>query len=184
MSLKSVTNILDVLQIQTQYQEQPVQILLRHWAEIVGKVIASHAKPLSIQRDVLKVATSSAAWAQNLTFERQKLLVKINAVLPTPLLDIRFSTNGWQIAKAIANPPTDNSPQQHPSYLHRQINQRPSLTNKHKTASLAFSDWAQTIKGRSQGLPHCPQCQCPTPSGELQRWGVCSLCAGKKFSQS
>ncbi|NJL81148.1 MAG: hypothetical protein HC917_24425 [Richelia sp. SM2_1_7] len=39
------------------------------------------------------------AWAQNLTFERQRLLKKLNKILPTPLVDIRFSTARWQRTK-------------------------------------------------------------------------------------
>ncbi len=29
----------------------------------------------------------------------------------------------------------------------------------------------------------CPQCQCPTPPKELDRWSCCALCASKKWSQ-
>ena len=96
MSLKSVNDILIILEQQAKWQEQPFQRLLLCWQEVVGPVVATHARPLSIQRDVLRVATSSAAWAQNLTFGRQSLLVKLNAKLPTPLVDIRFSGAGWQ----------------------------------------------------------------------------------------
>ncbi|NEP50291.1 MAG: DUF721 domain-containing protein, partial [Moorea sp. SIO3C2] len=32
-----------------------------------------------------------------------------------------------------------------------------------------------------QNLPLCPQCKCPTPPGELQRWDVCGLCAIKQW---
>jgi predicted nucleic acid-binding Zn ribbon protein len=48
-----------------------------------------------------------------------------------------------------------------------------------QTSQAAFQKWADQIRWRSQGLPLCPQCRCPTPMGELQHWSVCALCAVK-----
>lgn len=139
---------------------------------------------LSIQRDVLRVATSSAAWAQNLTFGRQSLLVKLNAKLPTPLVDIRFSTNGWQLQPETEYQELEVLPHDHPSYLGDVISSAPKDTAITDCAIAAFENWAKANQVRSHGLPLCPQCQCPTPPGELQRWGVCSFCAAKQFSSS
>lgn len=44
-----------------------------------------------------------------------------------------------------------------------------------------FHDWAAKIQKRAQRLPKCPRCQSPTPIGELQRWGVCSLCIAQDW---
>ncbi|MDZ8184260.1 MAG: DciA family protein [Nostoc sp. ChiSLP02] len=180
MSLKSLNDILDVLEKQAQWQEQPFQRLVKFWPELVGPVVAAHTRPLSIQRDVLWVATSSAAWAQNLTFSRSSLLLKLNQKLPAPLVDIRFSTAGWQQPSAENKQQQTTLPDEHPSYVGDRIssgNTKPSSQD----ANAAFEDWAKMVQGRSHGLPLCPQCQSPTPSGELQRWGVCSICAAKKF---
>ena len=185
MSWNSVHNILGRLQIEAQLEEQPLQILIRLWPEIVGKTIANHTQPLLIQRGILRVATPSAAWAQNLAFERQGLLLKINAALPSPVREIRFSTSGWQHPQADITIEPTVLPEEHPSYLgtgdvstdstkHGSINQNPHG---------AFTHWAEKIHKRSQNLPLCPQCQCPTPHGELQRWQVCCLCAAKQFNQ-
>ncbi|MDZ8051802.1 MAG: DUF721 domain-containing protein [Aulosira sp. ZfuVER01] len=181
MSFKSVTDILGVLEKQAQWQEQPFQRLLQFWAEVVGVVVAKHTRPLSIQRDVLRVATSSAAWAQNLTFGRQTLLLKLNAKLPTPLIDIRFSTAGWQSSPETEKPQITVLPSEHPSYLGT-VNHSPSQTTSHTTnPNTAFGHWAKVMQERSHGLPLCPQCQCPTPPGELQRWQICSFCAAKQL---
>jgi predicted nucleic acid-binding Zn ribbon protein len=180
MSLKSINDILNVLQKQAQWQEQPFQRLLQCWEEIVGVVVAAHTRPLSIQRDVLRVATSSAAWAQNMTFGRQKLLLKVNKKLPAPLVDIRFSTAGWQRSPESNQPPTV-SPREHPSYLGDLSSDRPDLTSKTMNPNAAFSHWAKTIQVRSHNLPLCPQCHSPTPPGELQRWAVCAICAAKQL---
>ena len=184
MSLKSVNDILGVLQIQNLLQEQPFPRLLKCWSEVVGAVVAAHTQPLSIQRDVLRVATSSAAWAQNLTFERQRLLLKLNEKLPTPLVDIRFSTAGWQRPQDIGKQQQTLSPHEHPSYLGDDISVSGDVMPTTKNANAAFGHWAKAMQGRSHNLPLCPQCQSPTPPGEIQRWGVCFICATKQFSSS
>ncbi len=183
MSLKSVNDILNILQLETKLQEQPFQRLLKCWSEVVGTAVAAHTRPLSIQRNVLWVATSSAAWAQNLTFERQRLLVKLNALLPNPLVDIRFSTAEWHSSKQVADQPNSSVNPQHPSYLGKQIAPENHLNSDAGDANTTFADWAVAIQARSHHLPLCPECESPTPPGELQRWGICCLCAAKKFSR-
>lgn len=181
MSFQSIPEILETLQIETLYQKQPLQQLLDSWQEVVGKVIATHTQPVSIERDVLWVATSSAAWAQNLTFERPRLLKKLNKILPTPLVDIRFSTARWQTNKKKPSQQPGISSAEHPSYLGNNSNHNPNLNSMPKNPQAAFANWAETIKSRSQYLPLCPNCQSSTPKGELERWGVCSICAAKSF---
>ncbi len=203
MSFKSVNHILGLLEVQAKLQEQPFQSLLKCWSEAVGAVVAAHTQPLSIQREVLRVATSSAAWAQNLTFERQRLLLKLNEKLPTPLVDIRFSTAGWQRPKDTGSKQQTQVSSQHPSYLgdgeksqarlpedSSKGGSHPSRTSGIRvggdvtpttgSANAVFKHWARTVQARSHALPLCPQCHCPTPPGELQRWRVCSLCAAKQ----
>ncbi len=188
MSLESVNGILKLLEIEAKLQEQPFQRLLKVWTSTVGSTIATHTQPVSIQRNVLWVATSSAAWAQNLTFERQRLLSKLNALLPTPLVDIRFSTAGWQRLQNQSQ--QDNqaqaypSTQEHPSYLGENAQEPRQIAPPPHNANAAFGNWMQTIQKRSHHLPLCPQCNCPTPPGEIQRWQVCSICAAKQFSEN
>lgn len=180
MSFKSINDILNVLEAQAKWQEQPFPHLLRCWAEVVGAVVAAHTRPLSIQRDVLRVATSSAAWAQNLTFERQRLLLKLNEKLSVNLVDIHFSTAGWQRPKNIETEQKTLLPQEHPSYTGDVNLFTPDVTPTTNDANAAFQHWAKTMQGRAHGLPLCSACHCPTPPGELQRWRVCSLCAAKQ----
>ncbi|WP_066376831.1 MULTISPECIES: DUF721 domain-containing protein [unclassified Anabaena] len=180
MAWKSVNDILDALQQQAKWQEQPFQRVLQCWAEVVGVAAAKHSRPLSLQRDVLRVATSSAAWAQNLTFSRQTLLKKLNTKLSLSLLDIRFSTAGWQNSAEAAKPQLTVSPQQHPSYVGDSNSYEADVEPTGQNVHQAFKFWAKTMQVRSQGLPLCPQCQCPTPPGELERWGICALCSAKQ----
>ncbi len=185
MSFKSLHHVLSTLQAQTGWQDQPFHRLLKHWPEAVGVVVASHTQPLSIQRDLLWVATSSAVWAQELTFGRQPLLAKLNAYLPSPLIDIRFSTAHWQCPKD-NKPDAGNQPQtdlwrEHPSYV-VDVSRLPNTDARPNSQNpkAAFQHWAKVMQARSYGLPLCPQCHCPTPVGELRRWDVCAICAFKK----
>ncbi|MDB9372437.1 DUF721 domain-containing protein [Nodularia sphaerocarpa] len=180
MSLKSVNDILGVLEQQAKWQEHPFQRLLQLWPDIVGKVAATHTRPLSIQRDVLQVATSSAAWAQNMTFGRTTLLLKLNQKLSEPLVDIRFSTKDWQPLPDYLQPKTV-IPQEHPSYLGDVSFSCSQVKPAIESATTAFESWAKRMQVRSHGLPLCPKCQSPTPPGELQRWQVCYVCAAKQF---
>jgi predicted nucleic acid-binding Zn ribbon protein len=181
MSLKSANDILGILNLEAIREEQPFQLLLKSWEDIVGTKVAAQTRPLSIQRDILWVATSSAAWAQNLTFGRKALLLKLNQKLPTPLSDMRFSTAEWKRTALPSNHQQTLSPQEHPSYLGEGFSESEikPITDNSKNAKTVFEDWARTRQERSRNLPLCPQCQCPCPPGELQRWGVCSLCSPK-----
>ncbi len=197
MSWQSVNDILDKLEIQAQIRAQPFQRVLCVWNDVVGLPAAVHSRPISMQRQVLRVATSSAAFAQNLMFQRQKILQGLNSHLDQPLIDLRCSTAGWHLP---LTPTQELKPslQEHPSYIYNtnhltEQTSSPShigagLTSQELTSrenvNIAFASWAQKIKIRSHNLPLCPQCQAPTPPGELQRWGVCSLCVAKQFTNN
>ncbi len=198
MSFKSVNTILGILQVKAKWQEPPLVGLIKSWEEVVGAVVAKNTKPVDLQRNTLWVATKSAAWAQNLSFERQHLLTKINAVLPHPIDDIRFSTAHWYRPPEVVN--KDSLPEQHPCYfapgespreekqeeenlnndlnngLNSDLNNSSDFTN---SSQRAFVNWSHQIKQRSLDFPLCPNCHCSTPPKELQHWGVCHLCAAK-----
>jgi len=183
MSLKPVNHILQILAREEKWYEQPMLVIYQCWSEVLGTVAAAQARPVSIQRGILWVATSSAAWAQNLTFGRTKLLLQLNEKLPhQPLVDIRFSTGQWENLPVGLQPQSTCSPQEHPSYLGEETATQSSsqIQPTGKDAHTAFQDWAQEVKLRSQHLPLCPNCQCPTPPGELERWLVCAPCAVKQ----
>jgi predicted nucleic acid-binding Zn ribbon protein len=178
MSFKSLEQLVGAFIEQTAWHEQPLQRVIKCWADVVGAAVASHTQPLSIQRNTLRVATSSAAWAQTLTFERQRILTKLNPYLPEPLTDIRFSTAGWQ-RSLINNQDNTSTKSNHPSYIVTSGKHNDVQATQNPRA--AFQHWQDATRSRSQGLPLCPQCQSPTPPGELQRWEVCSFCVTKKW---
>ncbi|MTJ54800.1 DUF721 domain-containing protein [Anabaena sp. UHCC 0253] len=177
MSFKSINHVLGNIERSAQWQEQLFPRLLKCWVEVVGNPVAAQTRPLSIQRDVVWVATSSAAWAQNLTFGRKTILMKLNHKLSTSLVDIRFSTAEWN-SSSITGTQTTVSASEHPSYVADDMT-AVKVTPNRENALGAFENWAKIMQVRSHGLPLCPQCQCPTPPGEIERWNVCSLCATK-----
>jgi predicted nucleic acid-binding Zn ribbon protein len=178
MSFKSIDQVLGNIQRSPQWQEQVLLRLLKCWGEVVGTTVAVQTRPLSIQRDVLWVATSSAAWAQNLTFGRKTILMRLNDKLSTSLVDIRFSTAEWKNS-SIAGTEATVSASEHPSYVADDLIGDRLVQANIDNALGAFENWAKMMQERSHHLPLCPQCQCPTPPGELERWNVCSLCCSK-----
>ena len=178
MSLKSINQVLGNIQRSALWQEQLFPRVLNCWVEIVGAGVAAQTRPLSIQRDVVWVATSSAAWAQNLTFERKTILMKLNHKLSTSLIDIRFSTAEWKSLPTTETQITISA-SEHPSYVADDLVPEKLVTSSLDNALGAFENWARMMQERSHYLPLCPQCQCPTPAGELERWNVCSLCCSK-----
>ncbi|NET01213.1 MAG: DUF721 domain-containing protein [Sphaerospermopsis sp. SIO1G2] len=183
MPLKSVNDILDILAIETKPELQPLLKLLKYWPELVGTKIALHTRPLSIQRGILRVATSSAAWSQNLTFQRRSLLLKLNKILPQPLVDIHFSTAEWRRLPLSKDQQQTLSLQEHPSYLGEDILES-SVPTDRENINTFFTMWIKKKQEQSQHLSSCPQCKCPTPPGEIQYWGVCYLCRAKSLGAS
>ncbi len=179
---ESLDRLLETFVEQPQWQEyQQLQHLYRCWAEIVGEKAAQQTRPQGIAKDVLYVATSNSVWVQELKFKRRQILRKLNSRLSTRLEDIRFSTARWQREPELEGSAPSASVlwQEHPSRLNPPASASPPPSAKDPQA--AFQRWAEFVQARSQNLPLCPQCHCPTPPGELQRWQVCSLCATQQW---
>lgn len=188
MAIESIRAILSSLnQGEAWQQQQEFDRLLKSWTEVVGPVVSQHARPLELRDRRLVVTTSNAVWAQQLRFECPRILAKLNRQLAEPLQEIRFSPARWHQSSVQATELLSARLPCHPSRLSPRIqNHRPSPQPKSRaddtvpqTAQAAFQRWANRVRSRSQGLPLCPQCFCPTPVGELQHWSVCALCGVK-----
>lgn len=193
MAFQSLNHLLKTLEQRPSPRERQFQRVLQWWPEVVGDSVAAQTRPVRIQQGVLHVATSSSAWAQNLVFERQRILGKLNPHLMTPLADIRFSTAQWVTAATSTTNPGEEQQaqlwQNHPSRFQAQLEVAPTLKQSADQplvsdgvhALAAFQRWAQAQRSRSQQMPLCPHCQCPTPPGELERWTVCAHCIAKQW---
>jgi predicted nucleic acid-binding Zn ribbon protein len=178
MTLNSLDHLLIVLEKQPHWDEYRRYVeICQAWETIITEKIAPHTKPLFIQRDVLWVATSSAAWSQQLSFQGHSLLKKLNnQISSSPLLKIRFSSGQWD-----QNQPCDQDLPQETnlsffSYPHGKKPLAKTSRKPTQTPEEAFKQWTQVVQEHLQSLPLCPQCQCPTPLVELERWSKCSLC--------
>ncbi len=191
--MQSLNHVLNRLksQILTPEQQQ-FQMLCNCWPEVVGNPAAQYTRPIAIHRGVLQVATASSTWSQDLTLRRMQILHKLNQRLLSPLQEIRFATGQWREKphrdqQMLPDSPPDEIEQlweQHPSRISigYRINHSLKLDPPGSASAVnTFQQWAETIKERSQHLPICPQCNCPTPAGELERWSVCGLCAIKDW---
>ncbi|WP_299493770.1 DUF721 domain-containing protein [Acaryochloris sp. IP29b_bin.137] len=184
MSLEPVQQVLKSLK-QTQWQqEQQFVRLLDTWSQIVGPAVAAQSQPIQITaRKVLLVATSSSAWAQNLAFERNRILLKLNTQTQQALTDIRFTTSEWPRRSAkprrLSVPPPITPVNLMPPHPLPQLKSGSNPSDP----TAAFDRWTEAIHQRFQGFPTCPRCQCPTPITELKRWTVCSLCAVRPIEQ-
>lgn len=184
-----IQQLLQSFELPQSREQQQFEQILASWTACVGDAIAAQARPLLVQRNVLQVAVSSPVWTQTLVFERPKILQKLNDRLAVPLEEIRFSTVQWHQQPLLdISADTTTVWTNHPC---RCSDTTPAKGNGGAAASsqasqlcltpeTAFAQWLTRIQQRSQHLPMCPQCQCPTPSGELERWGVCSLCSAQK----
>lgn len=207
MALHALNHLIQALEQQGTWQEhRRFQRLLACWNQLVGDAVAARTRPVGIQKDVLRVAVCNAVWAQNLAFERQRILQKLNGMLgDRPLTDIRFSTTPWHARPAsdlaADEEGTDEADvwRSHPSRLIHQsgvLPQQPSepfssnrlsdfsSQEERRNPEAVFQAWAATMQRRSQHLPLCPQCQCPAPEGEIKRWAACSLCAAKRWKHT
>ncbi|KGF71389.1 hypothetical protein DO97_21460 [Neosynechococcus sphagnicola sy1] len=179
MTFQSLDQLLGQWQSQ-QPRQQQFQHLVKVWPGVVGAVVAAQTRPISIYQGTLRVATASAAWAQNLTFERRRILIKLNTLLTIPVEDIRFTPGQWQQSPKLrtATQPSINPWADHPSQIPVVP---PRLPTPSVAPQTAFQHWATVMRARSQSLPLCPHCHAPCPPGELERWGRCSLCAAKQW---
>lgn len=177
--LKSLNHIVTALENESFWQgQQQFQLIRDCWAEVVGEDRAQQTRPHSLSRNILYVATSSSVWTQELSLNCRSILKQINARLSTPIDNIRFSTTWWYQHQTL--PQTEES--EHPSLVAEvEVSSPADLPIEQPTPQTTFEQWAAKLQARSQHLPLCPQCHCPTPLGELKRWQVCGLCATKQW---
>lgn len=171
---ESLGDVLNVVQSQPTWKDfRQAESIREYWPEIVGSAVAAHTEPISIYRQVLRVAVSTPAWAQNLVFQRQLILRKLNPKLLQPLNDIRFLPGEWHNRPDRSTAPqswdvgkTDSSPC-------RQLPKEPA-----KTPLEAFDRWALRVKQNQSAaaMAPCPSCQRPALPTELDCWYVCGFC--------
>ena len=67
------------------------QEVINVWKEVVGLTISKNTKPASIRHGILTVKVSKHTWKQELQFQKNEIIKKINTKLNNKLLkEIRF----------------------------------------------------------------------------------------------
>ena len=192
MLFNSVEQILIQLEQQPGWEKfREYRQLLQCWNDVVSQNIAKHTRPLYITRQVLWVATSSAARAQELSFQRYTLLKKLNKQLPFVLKDIRFSSSRWhqptqqQSTEQILFTLSDRhrSKAKLGSTVVNQEDRQKSNPPSSSTAKDAAKRWLKAIEQNSSRFISCPNCGSPTPTSEIERWNLCYHCIAQQWSQ-
>jgi predicted nucleic acid-binding Zn ribbon protein len=194
MSFTSLDRILGKIEQQPGWEEvRQYRHLVEFWAQIVGEATAKHTRPLSIQKQILWVATSSSARAQELTFQRYSLLKKINSETFFTLKDLRFSPLKWkepsqrkQDLKQFLEL-SNNKQQASKGNLFKdrtfvELPEDTPIAIKRSTPQAAIKDLIISLEKKRQQLPACPLCNVPTPKEELQRWHCCCHCIARQWS--
>lgn len=191
MPLTGLPNILHDIQSRTSWQQRCQYLLIvEKWAEIVGESVAKQTCPIGVYQKSLQVAVSSPVWSQALTFERVRLLAKINALLGSSnslaIADIHFSTAKWATQqqtlkeqKVVAADHPSYLPAIAPELVAKKLKGQKleNIPKPPETASEAFQRWQEVMKLRTDQMPKCPRCDRPALTGEISRWQMCRVCA-------
>lgn len=187
--INSVEKILNQLEKQPGWEKfRAYRQILQVWQDSVAKNTVNHTRPLYVSRQILWVATDSASRAQELSFQRYALLKKLNQQLPFTLKDIRFSASGFTTTNHVeSKSEVLFTVSQQQKYLKPKSNLN-TVENNHSAseqAKIAARRWLDAIEEniQSPALIPCPLCQSPTPSGEMERWSCCYICAAQKLAK-
>ncbi len=193
MTFSTLDQIIGKIQAQPSWQGRRHFLkVLEHWKHVVGDRVAIETQPTGIYRNILHVAASGSTWSQALTFERRRILDKLQHYLVNypPLEDIHFSTARWETGKksrVLTPKPQSKSDlfKRHPSYIpptNVTLFAKKNSPLPPETALEAFQRLANIVKKQTIHLPKCPKCHVPTPPGELERWQICRTCASHLMS--
>jgi predicted nucleic acid-binding Zn ribbon protein len=188
-----------VEQILTQLESQPGwekfrehRQLLQCWERVVNQQIAQYTRPLYINRQILYVATSSAARAQELSFQRYTLLKRLNQQLTTEIKDLHFSSSQWHQKTYLQETQAlFTISDRHKTIIPRDLDAALKLDHQETTTSLSAQEraknaaqrWLRTIEQRSKDTLACPRCNSLVSQAELSRWNLCHHCVAQKWSE-
>lgn len=193
LHFNSVEQILNQLEQQPGWEKfKEYRQLLKCWDNTVNQNTAKHTRPLYIARQIFWVATSSAARAQELSFQRYTLLKRLNKQLPFTLKDVRFTASGWHQK----TPQLDNqinlfsissqyqsraaSKGSLSSETEHQDNNDQSASSRAKNAA---KSWLKALEQNSGSDLFCPKCNALTSKGEMERWNLCFHCIAQEWSE-
>ncbi|NCQ03212.1 MAG: DUF721 domain-containing protein [Cyanobacteria bacterium] len=180
MTLYCLDNLLKQILSQPQWDKQGrYHELAKCWHQINNPRVIQHTRPIYFRDEVLNIATSSSAWAQDLNLQRRSLLTKINRRVESPINDLRFASAQWYQNHLIFMEEEDDN-KIHPSTIISESSVNVSTVDNSQEV---LQSWLETIKKRALTWKTCPRCETSCPEGELKRWGCCAICFREKNSQ-
>lgn len=187
-----------VEQILTQLESQPgwekfhaYRQLLQCWERVVNQQMAQYTRPLYVNRQILYVATSSAARAQELSFQRYTLLKRLNQQLTTEIKDLHFSSSQWyqktylqetQALFTISNRHKIIIPRVSAALKQDPEETKADSLSAQERAKNAAQRWLKTIEQTKDTLA-CPKCNSQVSQAEINRWNLCHHCVAQKWSE-
>ncbi|WP_017295061.1 DUF721 domain-containing protein [Geminocystis herdmanii] len=181
MTFYSIDKLLNVILAQPQWEKQrKYHELTKCWYQVVNHKIAQHTRPISLNNEVLYIATASSSWAQDLNLQRRSLILKINRRIDFTVKDLHFATVKWYQNNSLNLDRSDNS-DSHPSTI---ISDSTLNLLPPENPQEALQTWFNIIKKREQKFVTCPVCNINCPEGELKRWGYCAICFQKETSDN
>lgn len=185
--MQSLQTLIRRLERSPQWQSSALfRQLLALWPQLVGSAVAQHSRPYSLQKTTLRVAVSSAAWAQTLMFERLRILQKLHQQLPmtaSEIDEIRFSTVHWPRVSRSSRAKAVPKLEHHPSWA-KPVASANNGGATLKTPEQVFRQWSLRKQAQLASQSLCPHCKRPCPVQELQRWSRCAICMTHVWQQN
>ncbi len=125
--------------------------ITENWRELIGTELFKECKPLKIEKKILVIAVNNPQWRQALIYNKHKLKERIYEI-GIQLSEIKIIQN-YELKKSNRN-------SLNAKFI---LNQHPSRVNKYNLMDI------------------CKLCNCPTPRGEIDRWGKCTFCWRKNL---
>ncbi len=181
MTFEGLNAVLTQLKKTHWQDQQAIERLLKLWPSIVGPEVAAQTRPISLNAQrILQVSTSSGVWAQNLAFERIRLLAKVHSAWNPAVKDIYFSPRQWHQRPILQKQSLETDL----NIVRRTGGAARQKATAPRDAQEAFANWAKSVRhNASQHATRCPICKCSTPASELSRWGHCALCTSRTESK-
>ena len=116
------------------------------WSKLTGLELSKKCKPLKIEQKILTIAVNHPQWRQALIYNKHKLKETIINKLGIDIVEIKITQN-YEVNIPI---------------------------KKETNTKLVWEQHPSRVKKNNMTI--CKLCNCPSPKGEISRWGKCTFC--------
>lgn len=155
---------------------------LLHWEEVVGKTVAAAAHPEELKGGKVFVAVKSSAWLQELRFQQQLILQRLNEYAGAPI----FTELVFRVKPRRRRAPEPEEPSPEPvvepeidaetiARLHALTEPIEDAELRAKVTEYLVAFHRLTLVRRAQGWRECVRCGCVHPGEQPE----CAFCRGE-----